>query len=94
MNPPCGTPAAYAAHRKAGQQADTKCRDANADYKRANMVAAGSRDRVQVPVWFLAHLLRFASPEQLAMARASLGPLTVCAVQRTAQPHRDQAVAS
>lgn len=94
MNPPCGTPAGYAAHRKAGQQADTKCCDANADYKRANMLTGGRRDHVQAPVWFLADLLRLASPEQLAMARASLGPLTVCAVQRTAQPHRDQAAAS
>jgi hypothetical protein len=92
MNPACGTPAAYAAHRKAGQQPCARCRDANSDYKRANMIGRGKQDHVQVPVWFLATLLRFASPEQLAMARVSIGPRTVHVVQQTA--HRDRAVAS
>jgi hypothetical protein len=94
MNPPCGTPAGYVAHLKAGHKPDTRCCDANADYKRTNRIAAGKQDHVQIPVWLLAQLLRSASPEHIAMTVASLGPRTVAAVRRTAQPLRDQAVAS
>lgn len=94
MNPPCGTPAAYVAHLSAGHKPDTRCCDANTDYKRANLVASGKRDHIQIPAWLLAQLLRSASPEQIAMAVASLGPRTVAAVRKTAQPQRDQAVAS
>lgn len=68
--------------------------DAKADYTRACRIITGTNQAVLVPVVLLRLLLADPPVEALLAARRELGPRTVAAVRRTAQPLRDQAVAS
>jgi hypothetical protein len=90
VRPSCGTPAGQTAHKRHDETVCTPCAVAKADYVRALRVINGDYRSMHIPVDLVRLLLATASSGAFEAVRRELGPRTVAALLRLAQPHHNE----